>query len=91
MATNDDITATEILHDVMQPIEPAFTPEFARMVLALRLSDTAQERIRDLLSRNNAGTLDSADRAALDKYLLVGQFVDLLQAKARISLQGGAD
>jgi hypothetical protein len=58
------------------------------MVLRLRLSDSAQERIRELLQRNNAGTLASTDKAALDNYLLVGQFLDLLQAKARASLQG---
>jgi len=59
------------------------------MVLRLRLSDVAQDRIRELLQRNNAGTLDSAEKAALENYLLVGQFVDLLQAKARESLKNG--
>jgi hypothetical protein len=81
------VTATEILDDVIQPVDPSFTPELARLLLTLRLSNTAQERIRDLLGRNNAGTLNAADRAALDNYLLVGQFLDLLQAKARASLQ----
>jgi hypothetical protein len=81
-------TATEILGEVIQPSEPSFELDFAKMVLRLRLSDSAQERIRELLQRNNAGTLASTDKAALDNYLLVGQFLDLLQAKARASLQG---
>ena len=89
MATSTPITTTEILDEVIQPIEPGFAPEFARMVLSLRLSDSAQEQIRDLLRRNNAGTLDTAEKAALDNYLLVGQFIDLLQAKARVSLEDG--
>jgi hypothetical protein len=80
-------TTTQILDDVIHPIEPSFTPELARLLLTLRLSDAAQQRIRELLGRNNAGTLDAADRAVLDNYLLVGQFLDLLQAKARASLQ----
>lgn len=83
-------TATDILEDVIHPIESTFSPELARLLLTLRLNDTAQERIRDLLSRNNAGTLSPADRSALDNYLLVGQFLDLLQAKARISLNNCA-
>lgn len=81
------ITATEILGEVIEPIEPSFAPDFARMVLQLRLSDPAQERIRELLRGNNAGTLDSVEKSALDNYLLVGQLVDLLQAKARVSIQ----
>lgn len=90
MATTGPISATEILDEVIQPIEPAFAQEFAKLVLGLRLSDAAQERIRELMRRNNAGTLEADDRAALDNYLLVGQFVDLLQGKARASLQNGA-
>jgi hypothetical protein len=87
MATIGPITATEILDEVIQPIEPSFTTEFSRIMLRLRMSDLAQERIRDLLRRNNAGGLDAGERTALENYLLVGQFVDLLQAKARATLQ----
>jgi len=88
--TTSPITATEILDEVIQPIEPSFAPEFARLLLRLRLSDTAEDRIRELLQRNNAGTLDASEKAALENYLLVGQFLDLLQGKARVSLQGRA-
>ena len=42
----------EILDDVIQPMEPSFTPDFARVALNMRLSDTAQDRIRELLQRN---------------------------------------
>jgi hypothetical protein len=80
-------TATEILDEAIQPIEPLFSPELARLLLTIRLSNAAQGQIRDLLMRSNAGTLDATDRANLDNYLLVGQFLDLMQAKARVSLQ----
>jgi hypothetical protein len=90
MTTANSITASEILDEIIEPGEPSFAPEFARMVLGLRLNHLAEERIRDLLRRNNAGTLNSAEKTALDNYLLVGQFLDLLQAKARASLQRGA-
>jgi hypothetical protein len=89
MATSSPITPTEILDEVIAPSEPSFAPEFARMVLQLHLSDAAQARIRELLRANNAGTLDAGGRAALENYLLVGQFLDLLQAKARVSLPNG--
>jgi hypothetical protein len=89
MAMTSSITPTEILDEVIQPIEPTFATDFARVLLQLRLSDTALERIRNLLERNNAGVLDAAEKTAFENYLLVGQFLDLLQAKARASLQGG--
>jgi hypothetical protein len=91
MATVNPITPMEILDEIIQPIEPTFGPDFAQMVLRLHLSDVAQERIRDLLGRNNAGALDSVEKTALENYLLVGQFLDLLQAKARASLQGSGN
>jgi hypothetical protein len=84
------LTATEILGEVLQPIEPTFAPQFAQAVLGLRLSDVAQERVRDFIQRNNAGTLSAAEKAVLENYLLVGQFLDLLQAKARLCLKNGA-
>lgn len=83
------ITVTDILGDIVQPIAPTFAPQFAQEVLEMRFSDESQSRVRDLLLRNNAGTLNDAEKAALENYLLVGQFLDLMQAKARLSLQSG--
>jgi hypothetical protein len=86
--TISPITAVEILDEVIRPIEPTFAPDFAQMLLRLHLSDASQRRIRELLQRNNAGTITSSEKVALEKYLLVGQFLDILQAKARASLRG---
>lgn len=86
MAASGPITATEILGEVVEPNDPTFERDFAQMLLKLRLKDGAQERIRELLRRNNAGELDAGEKASLEKYLLVGQLLDLLQAKARASL-----
>jgi hypothetical protein len=57
METSSPITPTEILDEAIAPTEPSFAPEFARMVLQLRLSDAAHARIRELLLANNAGKL----------------------------------
>jgi hypothetical protein len=88
MSTGIPTSPAEILDDVIQPIEPVFIPEFARLVLSLHLSEPVQEHIRELLLRNNSGDLDPANRKQLDNYLLVGQFLDLMQAKARVALHG---
>ena len=89
MATVGPITTTEILDEIIEPSDASFGTEFARLVLKLRFNDSAHERIREFLRRNNAGTLPVDEKAVLDNYLLVGQFLDLLQAKARVNLQGG--
>jgi hypothetical protein len=87
MATDAAISTTEILEGVVQPVDPSFAPEFARLMLGLRLSDAAQERVRELLQRGNAGSLEASEQTALDNYLLVGQFIDLLKAKTQLALQ----
>jgi len=48
---------------------------------------TTQPRIRELLQKNSAGTITAAEKADLEKYMRVGQFLDLMQAKARLSLR----
>lgn len=80
------LSEADILSEVVAPDEPNMNQEFARAVLAVRFTDVAAGRIRDLLQKNNAGTLTSAERSNLDNYLKVGQFLDLMQAKARLSL-----
>jgi len=83
------ITEAEILNEVIVPDEAGLNAEAARSILALRFSDGAQERIRRLLAANNAGAISATEKSELEKYLRVGQFLDLLQAKARVSLQCG--
>jgi hypothetical protein len=43
--------------------------------------------MRGLLQKNNRGTITGEERVVLERYLRVGRFLDLLQAKARVSLQ----
>ncbi len=87
MTTATPPSTADILTDVLRPAEPSFAAEFAVNILSLQLSAEATERVRELLQRNNAGTLTPEERESLDKYLLVGQFIDLMQAKARVSIQ----
>ena len=56
----------------------------------MRFTDEAQTTVRSLLDKSNQGTLTVQEQAALDRYLRVGQFIDLLQAKARLSIQDAA-
>ncbi len=93
MGTTSTITEADILSEVVAPGQPGISPEFARAILVLHFTQKANKRIRKLLDKNNQGTIEEAERAELDKYLRVGQFLDLMQAKASLSLaqSGTAD
>lgn len=80
------ITEADILSEVIAPDEPTLSEDFARAVLSVQFNEGATNRIRDLLQKNNAGNITTVEQSDLEKYLRVGQFLDLMQAKARLSL-----
>ena len=84
------MTEAEILSDIVAPGRRDFTPEAARSILNLQFSRSATQRIKTLLRANQKGNLSEKERGELDKYLRVGQLVDLLQAKARLTLRSKA-
>jgi len=59
-------------------------------LLSLRFNDDATNRIQELLQKNNAGTIAEAEKQTLDNYLRVGEFLDLMQAKARLTLHNNS-
>jgi hypothetical protein len=82
------ITEAGILEKVVAPREGDLSPEAARGLLSLKFDRDTTQTIRKLLRQNNRGTITAEDRMALEKFLRVGQLLDLLHAKARLSLQG---
>lgn len=52
-------------------------------IAAFRLSDSAQERLRELLRRNAAGELDADEQRQLDQMVLLDDIVSLIRARAR--------
>ena len=86
-STLSPITEAEILAQVVSPEEPDLPPEVASAILRLAFGGTALTKMRELVEKNNRGLLDAAEQAAMEKYLRVGQFLDLMQAKARLSLR----
>ncbi len=91
MATATAITEADILEKVVFRNTGDLTPEVARSYLSFRFDRTTIKHIRELLRKNNRGTISAEERIALEKYLRVGQFLDLLHAKARLCLRGNGD
>ncbi len=87
MSPQATLTETDILTEVVESSRPMLSLELAKELLSWHFSDTASDRMRELLQRNNAGTITPPEKQTLDNYLRVGEFIDLVQAKARITIQ----
>ena len=86
MANSPTLTEADILDQVVAPRTGALHPEAARSFLDFKFDRATTKRIRQLLQKNNRGTITADERLTLEKYLRVGQFLDLLHAKARLTL-----
>jgi hypothetical protein len=89
-SANNSITEAQILEQVVMPDQPGFSPELARAIVGLRFGHAAVSRMNELAEKNRQGTLTEGERAEMGKYLQVGNFLNLMQAKARLSLPSGA-
>ena len=87
MATTTEITELDILDRIVGPDEGDLDPDAARAILRLKFDSASTKQIRQLLQKNNRGTISVQERLDLEKFLRVGKFIDVLHAKARLSLK----
>lgn len=64
-------------------------PESARAVLSIRFASDDEERMRELMDKNNRGTLSPEEAAEMEAFRRIGAFLAIAQAKARLALQDG--
>ena len=81
------ISESDILEHVISPIKGGMEPDAARAILKLRFDKDANKRIRQLMQKNSRGTITAEERITLERFLRVGKFIDLLHAKALLSLK----
>ena len=86
-----EMTEADILSEVIAPDQPTLPEASARSILSLRFNQQAIDRMNELADRNRRGVLTDSERALLDRYQRVGNFLNLLQAKARLSLAQGSN
>jgi hypothetical protein len=89
MSATGILTEADILSELVDASRPTFSPQVAQDLLSLKFNADATNRIRDLLLKNSSGMITPAEKATLDNYLRVGEFLDLMQAKARVRLRNG--
>lgn len=81
---------TQLWNRLIDPDRADLTPEAARYFLTLEYSDADRQRMHDLAVRNQDGELSVDEEAALASYRRVGMQLDILRAKARLSLRRAA-
>lgn len=79
-------TTGEILARVIRPEESDLTPAAAKGFLGFAFNQADRDRMHVLARMNQEGSLKRAERRQLEAYLQVGMMLDLLQAKARLTL-----
>jgi hypothetical protein len=67
--------------------DDALSADVARFLLSIDFAEEDEERMQELADRSSAGTLTNQERAELDGYLHIANFLAVLQSKARVALK----
>lgn len=78
---------SKILQRVLQPESGDLPPEVARYLLGLHLDQCDRDRMETLGTKANRGSLTADEDAELKSYLDISLSLDVLHAKARLSLK----
>ena len=62
------------------------SPESAEAILSIRFTPDDEERMRELMDRNNKGSISEEEMEEMEAYSRIGSFLAILQAKARLYL-----
>jgi len=81
------LTEADIFARIVDPNDGTLPHDISRLILDLRFEAEAGARMNELAEKNNRGLLSETERQEMDKYLRVDNFLNLLHAKARQSLQ----
>lgn len=89
MAQGLDRTDTAILARAIDPTEGSLTEAAARSILDFGLTPTDCNRRDQLAEKARQGTLSPEELSELNNYRHVGRILEMMKAKARVSLKKG--
>lgn len=79
-------TESEILEQVIEADGASLSLEAAKTLLQFRFQSAAVARMNELAEKNQRGTIAPAELILLERYVRVGNFLNLLHAKAHCAL-----
>ena len=77
----------EILTRIIRPEEGGMTAYAARSILSFQLAPEDHDTVNQLAAKARDGSLTPDERLALDEYERITAMLELMQSKARLSLQ----
>ena len=81
-------SSAHLLEDILEPVSDSLNEEAARKLIGLRANSDTQARIDELATKCSEGEISPEERAEYETYVLAGELVAILQAKARRLLGG---
>ena len=78
-------TESEILEQVIES-DTGMSAEAAQALLRFQFNAAAVARMNELAEKNRQGAISPPERALLERYVRVGNFLNLIHAKARCAL-----
>jgi hypothetical protein len=78
------------LDDILDPLSRCLNADSARRVVEFEFDHQLQERIHQLGTAANEGTLDEQERSEYEALVNAADFVSILKLKARRQLQPNA-
>jgi len=76
------VTEGEILSHAIETIGQTHWRQLAKVLSKLALPERELDRVDCLLEKNRNAAITDPERAELEKYLRVGNFLDLMRARA---------
>jgi hypothetical protein len=87
MPSTATLTEMDIFSDVIASDVGDMPVSVAQSILRWKFSKQALSRMNQLARKNRTSRLSATDKIELDNFMRVGTFIDLIQAKARLSLK----
>ncbi len=75
-----------VLNRLLEPVSSSLNEEAARKLVGLKADRQARARVAKLARKCNEGELTAEERDEYEMYVMAGEFVAILQAKARLVL-----
>jgi hypothetical protein len=80
-------TTHNVLDELLEPIGACLTPEVAARLTRLRAPASAQKRIEVLARKSEEGQLSATETEEYETLVSAGNFIAILQSKARRLLE----
>jgi hypothetical protein len=75
-----------VLDRLLDPLSSSLNEDAARRLVGLKADRAVRSRVSLLARKCNEGDLTAEERSEYDFYVMAGEFIAVLQAKARVRL-----